>query len=396
MKHFMNSPIYTLLLIPFAVSLLLGCSATEGDVEEKKKELDEARSELVELKAKISDLEKEIAAADPDFSKNNNAILVATARLERGLFEHYIENRGAVRFRKNVTLSAQGGGVIDRVWVVEGQQVSKGQTLVTLDADMVRESIEEIKTQLDLATQTFEKQTRLWEQKIGTELQYLQAKTQKESLERRLASAYAQLDQMVVKAPFSGTIDMVEAREGELASPGLPLVRMVSPEDVYINCDVSEDYIGRFKSGETAEVELPSSNIKLKSVISSVGQVINPENRTFVVEVKISNGSMVKPNQVAIVKLRDYVNPDVFSVPTKVVQTDNKGKYIFVVEKKGDQPHARKVYVQPGKSYNSLTEITEGLTGEEVIIRVGYRDVTDGAVISLSDAREATRDVATK
>jgi RND family efflux transporter MFP subunit len=309
------------------VGLLAACGQPTDDLDAKKEELETAQNALVELKAKIATLEKDIQEADPNFAKGN-AVLVSTLTLQRKPFEHYVEMRGAVQSRRNVVLSAQTGGIIRQVHAKEGQRVAQGQTLVVLDADVLRSSLAEIKTQLELAKITFEKQEKLWNQKIGTEIQYLQAKNQMESLERRLETTNAQMDQTVVKAPFTGTIDRVDALEGEMAVPGAPLVRMVNANDIYVSADVSEDFMGRFSIGDPVEVRFPSTEKEVKSTISSVGQVINPENRTFAVEIRLPSGLDVKPNQVTIVTFRDYVNQSAFTVPTKVIQSDSEGRSV--------------------------------------------------------------------
>ncbi len=377
------------------IGLLSSCGKPGDDIESKKKELESAKSEMVELKSKIASLEKEIQTADPDFAKNNNAVLISTLTPEKKAFEHFVSMRGSVQSRKNVVLSAPTGGIIKQVLAKEGQRVSKGQTLVVLDADVLRNSAAEIKTQLDLAKITFEKQEKLWSQKIGTEIQYLQSKNQMESLENRLATTYSQLDQMTLKAPFTGTIDRVDALQGEMAGPGTPLVRMVNSDDIYINADVSEDFIGKFSIGDPVEVLFPANDKKINTTISAVGQVINPENRTFVVEVKLPSGLSVKPNQVTVVTMRDYLNKDVFTVPTKLIQRDNDGQYVFSVEKKGEISVAKKVYVQVGQGYKSETEVLEGLAGTEVIIAEGFRDVTEGAEVIIAKGKQA-KDIATK
>ena len=385
---FMN---YKYLLIVFAA--FAGCSKPTSDVDSKKQALETAKMEKVALEAKIATLEKEIHAADPNFLANRNAVLITTQPVAKKAFEHYVDMRGSVQSRRNVSLSAQTGGTIDRVYVKEGQRVTKGQTLVVLDAEILRSTQAELKTQIELATITFEKQERLWNQKIGSEMQYLQAKNQKESLERRLAVTQAQLDQMTIKAPFTGTIDLVDALEGEMASPGMPLVRMVNADEMYVNADVSEEFIGKFKAGDPAEIFIPALDKKVKTTIASVGQVINAENRTFVVELQLPSGLAVKPNQVTVVTLRDYVNSEVFSVPTRIIQRDNSGHFVFAVEKKGDVSIAKKVYIKTGASYNTVTEVMEGLTGSEILIHEGFREVTEGAEVSVAEVK-ADQDVA--
>jgi RND family efflux transporter MFP subunit len=376
--------------------LAVACGAPSDDnqnLEAKKKDLEAARKEFASLKKKIEKLEKEISEEDSTFQQTENAILVSTFIAEKKPFEHKVEVRGAVESRKNVLISAQTIGEVERVHVREGQQVTKGQVLVSQNADVTRNSIAELKTSLELANSVYEKQSKLWEQKIGTEIQYLQAKNNKESLDRKLATAYAQLDMAIVKAPFSGTIDELPAREGEVASPGIPLVRIVSQQDMYIKADVSERFIGKFKAGDPVEIYFPTLDKKVASKVASVGQVINPENRTFVVEVALPRIDFnVKPNQVTVLELRDYVSEATLAVPTRIIQRDEDGQFIFVVDDRGERKLARKVHVVTGISYNSQTEILEGLEGSELIVDQGYRDLTEGVEVNLS--KEAKKEIA--
>ncbi len=371
-------------LILIALTSVFACTQSADDAESKKKELDAARTELISLREKIGTLEKEITALDPSFARNNNAVLISTWELEETPFEHFMDVRGAMESRKNVSLTSAVGGKIERVLVSEGQQVTAGQTLVTIEADILRNSIAELKTSLELATTMFDKQKKLWEQKIGTEVQYLQAKNNKESLENKLTTTKSQLDQTIVKAPFSGTIDRVDALVGEMAAPGLGLVRMVNSNDMYIKTEVSEQFIGKLKPNDKVEVFFPAFNKKIKSNILSVGQVINPENRTFRVETSFNGEVPAKPNQIVVVSVRDYVNPKVYTVPTKLIQRDNEGAFVFVVDQKDNLSVARKVYVKPGLSFNGVTEILEGFNGSEKIINEGYREVTEGAELKIA------------
>lgn len=385
------------ILLTIAAITIVACQSG-NEVETKKKELDEAKIELLTVKEKIATLEKEISELDPEYAKeNNNAIHVSTFIVEKKPFEHKVETRGAVESRRNVFLSAQTPGEIIRIHIQEGQQVSKGQTLLELDADILRKSIAELRTSLELATTVYEKQAKLWEQKIGTEVQYLQAKNNKESLESKLATMNAQLNQTVVRAPFNGTIDQLNAQLGEMASPGVPLIRIVSSQEMFLSTDVSERFIGRFKAGDKVEVVFPMIDKTTTSVISSVGQVINPENRTFEVEVKLPNVDfVVKPNQVVLLLLSDYVNENAFAVPTRLIQKDEVGQFIYVIEKREQGIVARKVHVTTGTTFEKETEIVEGLNGAEAIIDQGFRDLTDGVFVSVANGTDTTKEVAQK
>lgn len=383
-------------LLITVIVFLAACGQGGSDVESKKKELEKAKKEYQALKDKIDQLEKDLISMDPEYAKEvNKAVLVSTFKPAQKPFEHKIEVRGSVQSRRNVLISSQISGSIERVHVREGQQVNKGQVLIELDADVIKNSIAELRTSLELANAIYEKQAKLWEQKIGTEVQYLQAKNNKESLESRLATAYAQLDQAIVRAPFSGNIDNVPAREGELAAPGVPLVRITSKQDMYINADVSERYIGKFSEGDVVEIYFPVQDKIVESKISAVSQVINPDNRTFTVEVSLPKTDLtLKPNQVAILNMRDYYSEDAFVVPTKLIQVDSQGQYIYEVKKEGDKQIAKKLYVKTGVTYDGNTEITEGITGTEILVGEGFRDLSDNVEVAISSADALGKDLA--
>jgi membrane fusion protein, multidrug efflux system len=382
----MKNKVITIVLF----SLLVSCTAPSengSELETKKKDLAAAQKEFTALKDKIYKLEKEISEADPAFAQqHNNAILVTTFIAEKKSFEHMVEIRGSVESRKNVLVAAQAVGEIQKVHVREGDRIVRGQVLVTLNADIIKNTITELRTALELANSVFERQAKLWDQKIGTEVQYLQAKNSKESLEAKLATANAQLELAIVRAPFNATVDQLPAREGEVASPGMPLIRLVSAEDIFVTADVSERFIGKFKAGDPVNIYFPAQKEKLASRISSVSQVINSENRTFSVEVELPKLSfMVKPNQLAVLELRDYISEETVAVPTRIIQRDELGPYVFVVDDRGNKMVARKVHVVTGVMASTETEILEGLSGKEQVVNEGYRELTEGVEVELAD-----------
>ena len=230
--------------------IIVSCGQQQEGVEAKKEELAAAKEELRDLKARIEALEKEIAVEDPDFLKPAQAALMVTSlAADKQGFEHKIEVRGSVLSRTNVTVSAESMGRLTSVKVKEGQQVGKGQVLAVIDSENLEKTIDEVKTQLSFATTVFEKRDRLWKKNIGTEIEYLQAKNTKESLEKQLETLQTQLDKTKVRAPFSGTIEVVPVKLGEMVQPGMPVALLVSSADMYIAAEVSESYIGKFKVG---------------------------------------------------------------------------------------------------------------------------------------------------
>lgn len=378
----------SLLNMTFLVAILLvaaSCS-DKSELEQKKEELKGLKTEVQDLKKQIVALESEIVELDPTFGKNeNNTILITALKVKPGSFEHKIEVRGSVESRRNVILSAQISGEIERIRVKEGQRVQKGQVLVELDADIIKNNVAELKTSLDLATVVFERQEKLWNQNIGTEIQYLEAKNSKESLERRLATVNAQLAQATVRAPFSGSVDAIPAREGEITMPGAPLIRMVNPDDVYIKADVSEKFISSFESKDDVEIMFPTQNKKLMSTISAVGQVINTNNRTFEIEINLPNaGFAVKPNQVVVLNLQDYENKEAIKVPTRLILKDNKGSFVYrIVEQQGESI-VKKAHVELGVSFRGETEILSGLEATEMIADKGFRELADGVAVKVT------------
>uniref|UniRef100_UPI004048EFE6 efflux RND transporter periplasmic adaptor subunit n=1 Tax=Fulvivirga sp. TaxID=1931237 RepID=UPI004048EFE6 len=378
--------IYTLLILS-GFALLTSCtSSPEQALDKRKANLEAKRSELNALKAEIVALEKEILSVDPNYGQNlNNIILVEANTIAKMPFEHRVEMRGSVQSRKNVVMSAEGMGKILSVNVTEGQNVSKGQLLVTLNGDVMLNSIEELKTQLTLATTVFERQSNLWKKNIGSELQYLEAKNRKESLERSLATMNSQLEQARVRAPFNGTIDEIVVNAGEMASPGMPLLRIVKLDDMYIKADVSERFIGDFKSGDDVKVHFPAIDKNIDSKITAVSQVMNSQNRTFEVEIKLpSVDFMVKPNQVAVLSLRDYYSESAAVVPTGIIQRDEKGNFVYSVAQKDGKLIATKLHIETGLSFDGFTEVIGGVGGDEQIVSKGFRELTNGMEVKLS------------
>ncbi len=362
--------------------MIIYSCGTADSKESKQSELEQYKSELAELQQKIDELESELT---PTEDNGNLEVLVSPITINPATFVHQIEVRGAVESRRNVMISAETMGRVEKIYVNEGESVKSGQVLIEMDADVLRNNIAEIETSLELAVAVFERQKNLWDRNIGTEIQFLQAKNSKEALERRLETLKSQLEQFKITAPFSGTVDDIPIRVGEIAQPGLPLVRILNPRDMYIKADVSEAYLSKFRIDDEVEVIFPIQNINFKSSISSISKVINPENRTFAVEVVLPPASdfEYQPNQVVIVNMTDYENEGALSVPTRLIQTDGAGKYVYVVSKNDDGTYAEKARVKVGLTFNSRTEILEGIESGDQVINEGFREVSSGSEVRL-------------
>lgn len=393
-----TTPMKNLLIITLLTGLFVTSCTEKPEVEQKKEELKGYQAEIKELKNKISTLETEIVVLDPSYGKKEiKKTLITAVDIKPTYFEHKVEMRGSVESRRNVTIGAEIPGKIQRIQVKEGQQVKKGQTLLTLDASVIRNNIAELKTSMELAKTVYDRQANLWKKKIGTEIQFLQSKNNYESLERKLATANSQLDQSIIKAPFNGSIDEVIAKEGEIAQPGMPMVRIVNPNDVYIKSDISERFIGVFKAGDDVEIYFPSQDKRLMAKIKSVGQVINSQNRTFEAEVEVPDGlSSVTPNQVVVLKLRDYTNESALKVPTMVIQKDSKGSFVYRIEKKGDNMMATKAHIEAGVSYENNTEILKGLQDGQKVAYQGVRDLSEGVLVTISKDATSTKAISKK
>lgn len=366
----------------FALVVLAASCSKPSELESKKAELESLKSQLSEINASIKTLEDELSKLDPEFAaQNKKSILITTAPAQKGEFVHFVEVTGSVLSKKNVSISAETGGRILEVPAIEGMRVSKGQILARIDSESIQRSIDELQTNLDLAQTIFEKQERLWKQQIGTEVQYLEAKSRKEGLERNLASLKTQLDRSYVRAPFNGTVETVNVRLGELVQPGTPVVQFVGESDLFIEADISEAYIGVLSKGDSVDVSFPSISKTIQTKVSAVGAIINPNNRTFKVEVFLPNMPEVKPNMISVLKIQDYKNPNGVTVPGHLILSDTKGDYVFVVE----NGMAKKRYVKRGKAYANQTEIIEGLQGNETLVDKGFREVGDNFNVNIAE-----------
>jgi len=371
-------------LLTYASLLLLSigvASCTGNDLDAKKAELEGLKSQLSEITTQIKALEAELIAADPAFAAAaKKSLLITTVAATKGDFTHFVEVTGSVLSKKNVNISAETGGRILDIPAIEGMRMSKGQVLAKIDSESIQRSIEELENNLSLARTVFEKQERLWNQKIGTEIQYLEAKSRKEGLEKSLASLRTQMAKAAVRAPFNGTVETVRVREGELVQPGSQMFQFVGESDLFIEADISESYIGVLAKGDSVEITFPSIKKTITTKVSATGSIINPNNRTFKVEVFLPSLPEVKPNMISILKIQDYKNKESVIVPSHLILADTKGDYLFAVE----NGVAKKKYVKRGYTSGDQTEIVEGLVGTEMLVDKGFREVGDNFSVNVS------------
>jgi membrane fusion protein (multidrug efflux system) len=375
----MNSTIYTRLLMVVAVAILAACSAATPD--DKQAQLKKLKEQQAEITKQVQQLEKEIAAANPE-DANVKTKDVAVSEVAPKIFDHYVQTQGKVEAEDNISVSAKTPGVIIAVYVNEGQHVSKGQVLAQIDNAVILRNIESVKTQLELAQTVYERQKNLWDQKIGTEVQFLQAKNTKENLERQIESLQEQNDMMRIKSPINGTVDEVIAKIGEAVQPGQPAVRVVNTSDLKIAANVSEAYVTDIKKGNKVLVSIPELKKDLESKVTFVGRTIDPLSRTFAVEVALPSDANLRPNMTGVIRVVFHTEPSAITIPINVIQSINEEKIVFVAETKGKNTVARKKVVRVEGVYNGQAQVS-GLAPGDKVITFGYQGLNDGEFVKI-------------
>lgn len=356
-------------IIYFAVTVLIAACAAP----DKKAELEKLRSEKSNIEAQIAALEKELASTDT--TDKDKKIEVLTMAVEPQTFKTYIEVQGKVDADENVNISSEIPGTITKINVKAGQEVSKGQVLAETDARAVQMQLSAMQTSMALVNQMYEKQKNLWDQKIGTEVQFLQAKAGKEAMETSVAAMQEQVRMSKIISPIDGTVDEVNIKIGQAVAPGMPAISVINFSNLKVKADVAESYTARVKTGNEVLVLFPDMKDSIRSKIHYSSRAIDPMTRTFNVEVPLDNKKEYHPNMVAKLKINDYTSPKpVVVVPVKYIQKGTNESYVSVVEK---GVVVRKV-IKVSREYSGLAEISEGLNPGEMIITEGYDLVNEG------------------
>jgi membrane fusion protein (multidrug efflux system) len=378
---FMKSNLYTRLVVAVVIAgLLAACSAASPD--DKKDRLEKLKTQQADLVKEIAKLESEISKSNPDSTANVKSKEVAVTELAPRKFDHYIQTQGRVEAEENIQVSAKSPGVITQVYVNEGDQVSKGQVLAQIDNSITQRNIEGLKTQLELATSVYERQKNLWDQKIGTEVQFLQAKTQKESLEKQIAMLNEQNEMSKIKAPISGTVDNITVKVGENIAPGMPAVRVINGNNLKLKANISEAYVNSIKKGNKVVVSFPDQNREVTASISFVGRNIDLLSRTFMIEVKLPSAADLRPNMTATAKVIFRTEPSAIVIPVNVIQEINNEKVVYVSEAKGKQTVARRKVVTVEGIYGNQAQV-KGLSTGDKLITVGYQGLNDGDFVKI-------------
>lgn len=377
------------LLIAIAL-FFIACGGAEKphptDLAGKKALLVEKENALDQLQAEVDALKAEIEKIEPPKEKKRR--LVTTVPVTKKDFKHFVEIQGTVQSEDYVNVTSEVPGRIIQMNWKEGQNVRKGQLVASLDMEQINKQIAELNTSLDLAKDVYERQKRLWDQDIGSEMQYLQAKNSKERLEKSLETIKFQQTKANVYAPISGVVEMVNLKGGEVAAPGVPIIQILNTNKVKVVAAVPENYLQAIKRGEKVTIKFPALDMEKQAKVSRIGTTINPANRTFEVEVDLPNSKgLFKPNLLTQMLINDISIKDAITIPLILLQQDVSGKsYVYIATKTPEGQAAKKVFVETGESYGNEIVVTKGLTGNETLIGEGSRGIAEGELIKTENS----------
>lgn len=373
----------TLFYSVLAIGLLASCSNEDTTLEKLEAKRDSLNTVLSDVSAELNEVSAEIAKMDTTIKKTTVTYQV----VEPKLYEHYFEVYGNVEAEQNITIYPEINGELEAIRVKEGDRVKAGQVLMQINADVIRRSISEVEASLDLAKEVYSRQSKLWDQQIGSEIQYLEAKTNVESLETRKATLLAQLDMAVVKAPFEGVVDQIFVKRGQMLNPALPALRIINLDEMYIRADVSERYIDIVKPKTEVKVMFEQLDLELDTTVTLAGSYVNPLNRTFMTRVDIDNlNGRIKPNLLAQMRILDERIDSSLVLPSNLIQQTTTGdSYVYVISGSGELATVHKTAVKLGSSYKGETVVLDGIKPGDRIVNRGARRVQDGQEVMLID-----------
>jgi membrane fusion protein, multidrug efflux system len=354
-----------------AILFLVSCSRQSQDNPARLEELKKQRSEL---NAEISKLEGQLGASRTDSAQKEVSVL----ELKPAPFRSYVKVQGKVDAEENVNISSEMPGSVTAIYVRVGEPVRKGQVLAQIDDQVLRQNMAQLQTQLDLATNLFNRQKNLWDQKIGTEVQYLTAKSQKESLQKQIGVLRSQAAMYKIKSPISGTVDEMELKIGQSVSPGVPAgLRVVNASKLKVKALVAESYAGRVNQGDDVNVSLPDVPVNLNTKVSFASRVIDPTSRSFSVEVILPPGKNYRPNMLAILNIVDYEKGNALAIPINAIQKSETSEYVYVAT----NGRARRVDITTGKVSEGKAEVLSGLKAGDQLIIQGLDDLNPGDAV---------------
>jgi RND family efflux transporter MFP subunit len=362
-----------------AIALMAGCGKSDDSpLGKKKEELEKLKSERKKLNDQITKLETEIAKLDTNAAARSKAKLVVIEAVEARSFTNYIEIMGKVDAEENTNVSGEIPGTLQKINVVVGQTVAKGQILGEIDHSVSSSALSELKQQVDFTKTIFNKQKNLWEQKIGSEVQYLTAKNNYEALQKRLTTTKEQIELAKIKAPIEGVVDEIYAKTGQIVAPGFPCFRIVNSNKLKIKAEVAESFAGKIKQGNKVKLSFPDLEKEVDGQVNYSSRVIDPLTRSFNIEIPLESNVDYKPNMMAKIKIINYTNEKAVVVPVNTIRTVGTDNYVMIAETKNGKTRATKRKVIAAMTYNGQTEIVSGLNIGDQLIMVGYQDLEDG------------------
>ena len=369
-------------LIILMILGLMACGNPAAENPETiKKEIQKTKQEIGKLEKKVKDLKLKLKTNYPE--EETVTLLVKTKTMKYETFEHSFIANGSIEAVREAMVGAELSGRVQTIHVKEGQRVQEGDLLVTLNSSIIENNLAEVRTSSKLARTVYEKRKRLWDKKIGSELEFLQAQNAKESLEDRERALEAQLEMTRIQTPIAGIIENIAVKKGAMALPGLNLLHIVDLRELYVNADISESYLGKIKPGDMVNITFPAyPDFKIKSKIHRIGNVINPENRTVEIQMMVKNQKEIfKPNNLVVIKLVDFFTDQALLIPSIVIKKDMKGEYIYIAAQEKNQWIAKKTYITTGLSEGNTTMVKSGLSpGQRVIVK-GYNLVKNNLAI---------------
>ena len=384
--------IYSLLVITI---VLISC----GDKKTTSIEDLVSKGTLKELTEKKKEITTNLEAINNDLEAINAAIsekdtikklpLITTIIAKEEVFNHYLEIQGSVKTKQNILVYPEMPGILKNIYVKEGQRVSKGQLLATIDDGGLSNQVAQLEATTQLAKTTYERQKRLWEQKIGSEIQFLQTKTNYEAQKNTLNQLKRQQSKASIKAPFSGVIDDIIKEPGTVIAPGQgsEVFRIVNLNNMYVEAEVPERYIATITKNKEVKVEFPVLRESLSSSVRQVGSFINPNNRSFKIEVPVANKSgNVKPNLTAKLQINDYTDTKAILIPQSIISENSNGEqFIYIVKNRNanNEAIAQKIIIKTGKTQGDLIEVLENLPVGTEIIEEGARSVNNGQTVKV-------------
>jgi membrane fusion protein (multidrug efflux system) len=351
---------------------------------DKKVQLSKLKQKQTVIAEEIKNLEDELRTDQKDSLNTEKFKFVGLTEAKSNTFDHFIRVQGKLDGDQNAAVFAEAPGTVSSKFADVGQKVIKGQVLAQIDDQQYRSQLEGLETQYKFASEMFDKQKRLWDQKIGSEVQYLQSKTTKESLDRQISSLKQQVDKFKIKSPITGTIEECNIKVGAVVSPDprLAAYRVVAFKNLKVTAEVSEAYSSMVQIGDRLIVVFPDIKKQIETKVDFVSKYINPVNRTFLIETNITDGLQdLKANMIAIVQINDYHSDNSILIPMNVIQTDIAGSYVYIIQPKDKFYSAQKQKIVIGNSYNGIAEITEGIKAGDKVISVGYQELVDGEYV---------------